>query len=123
MKEHKIGEKVYFEYSDGSVLGYTVTDIRECCPMFADCDNYMEAELECLDEEYGTSVCFLHELDDSLSPDDERVIRYEQERKKQKIVRLEDVVEWLALNAELYGGFNGGKLNEMVVNLQKHFEQ
>lgn len=32
---------------------------------------------------------------------------------------VEKVVEWLSLNAELYGGFNGGKLNEMVCNLKK----
>lgn len=123
MKEHKIGEKVWFEFGDDSILGYTVTNIRESRQLFLDNPKQMIADLECDDKDYGTSACCLQELDDSLSPNDERVIRYEQERKKQTKARLEDVVEWLTLNAELYGSFNGGKLNEMVVNLHNYFEQ
>lgn len=30
---------------------------------------------------------------------------------------------WLALNAELYGGFNYGKLNEMVENFRKAMKE
>lgn len=40
---------------------------------------------------------------------------------KENITRkvIEKVVNWISLNAELYGGFNQGKLNEMVKNLEK----
>ena len=33
------------------------------------------------------------------------------------------VIEWLALNCELYGGFNYGKLNQMCENLIKSMEE
>lgn len=36
---------------------------------------------------------------------------------------VKKVVEWLSLNAELYGGFNGEKLNEMVCKLKKAMEE
>lgn len=36
---------------------------------------------------------------------------------------VEKVMEWLSLNAEFYGGFNGGKLNEMVCKLKKAMEE
>jgi hypothetical protein len=36
---------------------------------------------------------------------------------------VEKAVEWLSLNAELYGAFNGGKLNEMVCNLIKEIKE
>lgn len=36
---------------------------------------------------------------------------------------IETVTNWLALNAEIYGGFNHGKLNEMVENCRKAMEE
>ena len=40
---------------------------------------------------------------------------------KENITRkvIEKAVNWISLNAELYGGFNQGKLNEMVKHLEK----
>lgn len=34
----------------------------------------------------------------------------------------EKVIEWIALHAELYGGFNQGKLNSMCDDLRKAME-
>ena len=40
---------------------------------------------------------------------------------KENITRkvIKKAANWISLNAELYGGFNQGKLNEMVKNLEK----
>lgn len=35
---------------------------------------------------------------------------------------IEKMINWLALHAELYGSFNGGKLNEMAVAIKKAME-
>lgn len=37
-------------------------------------------------------------------------------------VSVDKAVEWLSLNAELYGGFNPGKLTEMVEKFKKSME-
>lgn len=36
---------------------------------------------------------------------------------------IERACEWLALNAELYGGFNHGKLEEMIKKFKKAMEE
>ena len=36
---------------------------------------------------------------------------------------IEKAVTWLALHAEMYGGFNYGKLNEMVENFKQAMEE
>ena len=35
---------------------------------------------------------------------------------------IEKMINWLALHAELYGSFNGGKLNEMAIAMKKAME-
>lgn len=36
---------------------------------------------------------------------------------------IERAVEWLSLNAELYGSFNAGRLNDLVENFKKAMEK
>lgn len=45
---------------------------------------------------------------------------YYEHNKKQWI---DKATNWIALNAELYGGFNHGKLNEMVEKFKKSMEE
>ena len=42
------------------------------------------------------------------------VLKWGDEHPKEGVVEIEKVVNWLALHAELYGGFNPGQLNTMV---------
>lgn len=35
---------------------------------------------------------------------------------------IEKMVNWIALHAEMYGSFNGGKLNEMAMAMKKAME-
>ena len=36
---------------------------------------------------------------------------------------IEKMINWLALHAELYGSFNGRKLNEMAIAMKKAMEE
>lgn len=36
---------------------------------------------------------------------------------------IDKAVTWIALNAELYGSFNYGKLNEMIINFKQVMEE
>lgn len=47
------------------------------------------------------------------------VLQMEEGRKQ----AIDKAVNWLSLNAELYGGFNPGKLNDLVVAFRKAMEE
>lgn len=48
---------------------------------------------------------------------------YEQGANWADKTMIETAINWLALNAEMYGGFNHGKLNEMVEDFKKAMEE
>ena len=51
-----------------------------------------------------------HHITESVA----NVLKWADEHPKEEVVEIKKVVKWLALNAELYGGFNSGRLNSMV---------
>ena len=50
-------------------------------------------------------------------------IKWADEHPRQGLWDSEKVITWIALHAELYGGFNHGKLNSMCEDLQKAMEE
>lgn len=55
-----------------------------------------------------------------IPPIEQLAVLYMEEGSKQTI---EKAVNWLSLNGELYGGFNPGKLNDLVVAFKKSMEE
>lgn len=51
-----------------------------------------------------------HHITESVA----NVLKWADEHPKEEVVEIKKVVNWLALNAELYGGFNPGRLDDMV---------
>ena len=70
-----------------------------------------------ISEHYATSHYF---------PNDEELAAYNaaiQMAKWKKQQMIDKAIEWLSLNAELYGGFNPGKLVEMVEKFRNAMEE
>ena len=64
----------------------------------------------------GRVVCTFCPKAETLTP----LIEMAEWKEKQM---LEKAMKWMALNAEMYGGFNHGKLNEMVENFKKAMKE
>ena len=82
-KNIKVGDKLWFHYEDGSVMGWTVTEIRPTS--YRDYDgNSVESHMVHLkpdDKELADTACYEHEIyNDGLSENDERVVAYERKR-------------------------------------------
>lgn len=97
MKNWKVGDRVYFGYSDGTIMGFTIEKIRNSEHDIEDLivDLKSDNELEVCD-----CACYFLELEDSLSLNDSRVIDYEKNHQENRMVRLKDVCDWLKSNWE-----------------------
>ena len=62
----------------------------------------------------------LYTLMGQIPPIEQLAVLQMEEGWKQAI---EKAVNWLSLNAELYGGFNHGKLEEMIKKFKKEMEE
>ena len=112
MRKYNIGDRVWFQYSDGSVLGWTITKTRPTS--YRDDDgNTVQTTMLYIDSDnpdFVDGACYEHEAqNDGLSEDDERVIAYESKRRSiidtEEKSRLFDVaVDYIF---ELVDGFDG----------------
>lgn len=118
MKNWKVGDRVYFGYSDGTIMGFTIEKIRN--------DHFDEKELIVdlkSDDGYRAcdGACYIGELEDSLPLNDSRVIEYEKNRQENRMVRLQDVCDWLERNWEHFA-YNYG-IDEAIHAIKKHFNE
>lgn len=82
-KDIKVGDRVWFQYDDGSVMGWTVTEI--CSTSYRDYYGYLVGggmvHLKPDNKELADAACYEHEIhNDGLPEDDERVVAYEKKR-------------------------------------------
>lgn len=77
---------------------------------FSEAQDYISKR--CLDVVWNDCDIFIdeHHITESVA----NVMKWADEHPKEEVVEIKKVVNWLALNAELYGGFNPGQLNTMV---------
>ena len=83
MRNFKIGDRLWFSYNDGSIMGWTITKTRPTS--YRDDDGktvqttlvYMNPD----DKNLADAACYEHEIyNDELFENDDRVIAYEKKR-------------------------------------------
>lgn len=83
MKKYNVGDRCWFVYTDGSIMGWTITKTRPTS--YRDDDGktvqttmvYMNPD----GARFADGACYEHEIhNDGLSENDERVIEYEKKR-------------------------------------------
>ena len=97
-KEFKIGEKLYLSFEDSSVEGYTIID-KEDKYYIEDGNHRVYYEMLHLQpdnkdladgyiEDYNA-------IEEGLSEDDSRVVKYKEQFKETKVVSLEDACKYI----------------------------
>ncbi len=112
MRKFNIGDRVWFAYGDGAIMGWTITKTRSTS--YRDDDGktvqstmvYMNPD----DTNLADSACYEHEIhNDGLPEDDERVIAYEANRQLNLSVQEKSRLFGVAVDYifELVDGFDG----------------
>lgn len=84
-KNYNVGDRVWFEYDDGSIMGWTITKTH---PTSYRDDNGKTVQSTMVhmdpdDARFADGACYEHEIyNDGLPDDDERVIAYESKRRE-----------------------------------------
>ena len=85
LKKYNVGDRVWFAYDDGSVMGWTITKTH---PTSYRDDNGKTVQSTMVhmdpdDARFADAACYEHEIyNDGLSENDERVIAYESKRRE-----------------------------------------